>query len=220
MRTCKHCNIQIGGDWDICPLCQTKLKGQKEDAHFPYHGRSKHLSLPIKIILFIILSSCAVFLMLDLTYSFFDGAHPSIITCIWVAMVLLTIKHYFRNHRSIPKIIFNSMLLISILTYATTKIYNCEWLAIDYIIPIWCCLTLIVNFIFCLINAGFTESALIFLLLNIVVGIFPYVIILLRDGSTPILWTISFLTSVVTFIGISIFKGKTVLFELQKRMHL
>ena len=35
MRICKKCNLKIKTDSDICPLCQNKLIGKKEENVFP-----------------------------------------------------------------------------------------------------------------------------------------------------------------------------------------
>lgn len=220
MKTCKHCKITVGGEANICPLCQTKLKGENDEPYFPYKWKPKQIPLAIKILIFLLLSACVVFLILDLTYSLFDNFHPSIMTLVWIICILITTKHYIKNHRSIPKMIFGAMVLASLLTYITGKVYGFEWLAIDYIIPIWCCLTLIVNFVFCLIKAVFAESALIFMLLNIIVGIISYITILINNDDVPVSWMICLLLSIITFIGIAVFKGKTVFYEIQKRMHL
>ena len=48
-------------------------------------------------------------------------------------------------------------------------------IAIDAIVPILCSVTLVLNFIFAFVNRRFTENGLVYLLLNIVVGVVPYI---------------------------------------------
>ena len=34
MKTCLYCKIDVGGNLKKCPLCQSKLQGESEQAYF------------------------------------------------------------------------------------------------------------------------------------------------------------------------------------------
>ena len=94
-------------------------------------------------------------------------------------------------------------------------------IAIDAIVPILCSVTLVLNFIFAFVNRRFTENGLVYLLLNIVVGVVPYIGLTLRHSvRPPLAWVICLVISMITFLGLVIFKGRSLLAEFEKRLHL
>ena len=220
MRECKHCKIEVGGDLKVCPLCRSKLTGDKEEAYFPVPRKLKRLPLLFKIALFILLSACAVFVELDLTYKEKGSIHPSLPVLLWVVCILIMVRHFIKCHRNIPSIIFQVTLMVSVLTELTSIYIGFEDISSDYIIPILLCVSLTVNFIFCLIKAHFTENAIIYMLLNIIIGICAYISTIIHKGNPPVAWTMCLQLSVISFIGLIIFKGRTVISEIQKRLHM
>ena len=81
--------------------------------------------------------------------------------------------------------------------------------------------TLVLNFIFAFVNRRFTENGLVYLLLNIVVGVVPYIGLTLRHSvRPPMAWVICLVISMITFLGLVIFKGRSLLAEFEKRLHL
>ena len=83
-------------------------------------------------------------------------------------------------------------------------------------IPILCSVTLALNFIFAFINRRFTENGLVYLLLNIAVGVTPYIALTVMRARTPLTWVICLIVSVITFLGLVIFKGRALRAELEK----
>ena len=221
MKKCLHCNIEVGGNLKACPLCQSPLKGEGERDYFPQPKALKTLALPLKILLFLILSGAVVMTVLEVSFTEGNGIHWSYVVDTWIVVILLLIRHFAKNHRYVPRIIFWSMLTLSALIILTGQYCGFRSVSTDIIMPILCSATLIVNFIFCMVTAGFTENALVYMLLNIVVGVLPYMFLYFqRNHHTPIAWVVTLLISIVTFIGLVIFKGKNVKLELEKRFHL
>lgn len=93
-------------------------------------------------------------------------------------------------------------------------------MAIDLVIPILCTATLVLNFLFGFINRKFTENGLIYLLLNIGVGVVPYVVLTIRHTRAALPWVICLIVSVITFLGLVIFKGRALWSEFAKRLHM
>ena len=123
--------------------------------------------------------------------------------------------------RNAPKLLFQILIGTSlIVTFAD---YYAGWngIAIDAIVPILCSVTLVLNFIFAFVNRRFTENGLVYLLLNIVVGVVPYIGLTLRHSvRPPMAWVICLVISMITFLGLVIFKGRSLLAEFEKRLHL
>ena len=74
-------------------------------------------------------------------------------------------------------------------------------------------------------NPEFTANALVYLLMNIGVGLLPYILLFFRidrghiDGHS-IPWVNCLIISAVTFLGLVIFKGRDLRSEIAKRLHL
>lgn len=216
---CPHCHIEVGSDAKACPLCQSSLVGEKEQAYWPHNTQLRNLSLFWKFVLFICLTASALCFFIDYQFSQKEHFHWSILVIGWVIAFLWLAFRVFKTHRSAPKIIFISMLTLSVMMFLTGWYGGFRAISIDYVIPIFCCITLVVNFIFSFIDAGFTENAVVYMLLNIGVGTVPYIGLLLHRGSAPMAWKISLLISVITFIGLAVFKGKAMISEIHRRLH-
>ena len=56
---------------------------------------------------------------------------------------------------------------------------------------------------------------------NMVVGVVPYIGLTLRHSvRPPMAWVICLIISMITFLGLVIFKGRILLAEFEKRLHL
>lgn len=216
---CTHCNIEVGSNTKICPLCQSHLVGESEKEYWPIPRDLKHQSMLWKIFLFICLVATALCLFIDFLFIETKHFHWSVIVLAWVVVFVTSLSHFIKCHRSVPRVIFQIMIEFSVMIFATGWYGNFRAVSIDYLMPIVCSITLVINFIFSFIDASFTESSLLYLLLNIGVGVVPYIALYIHRGKAPMAWTISLLISVITFLGLAVFKGKTMISEVQKRLH-
>ena len=97
--------------------------------------------------------------------------------------------------------------------------------SVDLVIPILCSVTLVCNFIFAFWRSRFTQNALVYMLLNIGVGVLPYLLLLFRVGTGridahSIPWVICLIISAITCLGLIIFQGRALRCELEKRLHM
>lgn len=201
MKTCPHCHIQVGGSAQYCPLCQNPLVGTPEPDRYPkVVPPARQTSLFYRIAAFVLLGAAVI--------------------C-GVVGVLMLLRALLRQGRNAPKLLFQILIGTSlIVTFAD---YYAGWngIAIDAIVPILCSVTLVLNFIFAFVNRRFTENGLVYLLLNIVVGVVPYIGLTLRHSvRPPMAWVICLVISMITFLGLVIFKGRSLLAEFEKRLHL
>ncbi|MCR5468003.1 MAG: hypothetical protein K6F37_03500 [Lachnospiraceae bacterium] len=221
MNSCPHCNIKVGGDREKCPLCQSTLLGEGEMPHWPKPERLRQVSLAVKIINFVLLSVAVVFLAFDFLILPPGHKHFSLVIFFAGLVIYSLIGHFLRRRANVPRILFQSMLVLSILFILIGWYLGFRGIILYWVMPILCSTTLVLNFIFSFIDKGFTEDSLVYILLNIVVGIIPYVAIYLhRWAQPPMTWTITLIISVITFIGLVIFKGRRVFTEMEKRLHM
>ncbi len=216
---CTYCHIEVGSNAKVCPLCQNQLTGEIEEEYWPSPKDLARHSTLWKVFLFICLVVCTLCFFIDYLFNESMHFHWSLAVIAWVIVVDIMLARFIKSHRSVPKIIFQSMLVFLIMIYLTGWYCGFRETSLDMIMPIVCSVTLVLNFIFSFIDAKFTESSLLYMLLNIVVGVVPYIAIYLSRGTDPVTWTITLLISVITFIGLAVFKGKTMLVEIHKRLH-
>lgn len=217
---CTHCNIEVGSNKKICPLCQSALIGEPENEYWPSPKELKHHSIVWKCYLFVSFVAAAVCFLVDFLIVETKHFHWSLFVISWIIVAIYLISLFIKNHRTIPKNIFQSMIIVGIMIYLTGAFGGFRNVSVDFIMPILCSTTLVVNFVFSFIDAGFTDSALFYMLLNIGVGTIPYIILwIIRDHHAPVAWTITLMISVITFIGLAVFKGKTMVSEVERRLH-
>lgn len=216
---CTYCHIEVGSNAKVCPLCQSQLTGQIEEEYWPSPKALARNSILWKIFLFLCLVGCTLCFFIDFLFNEGDHFHWSVVAIAWTLVVVIMLARFIKSHRSVPRIIFQSMLVFLIMIYVTGWYCGFRQRSLDVIMPIACSATLVLNFIFSFIDAKFTENSLLYMLLNIVVGVVPYIAIYVHRGSDPIAWTITLFISVITFMGLAVFKGKTMVVEIHKRLH-
>lgn len=220
MKTCPNCKIRVGGSPEYCPLCQSQLLGEGEPARYPHvEPELRRYSLAYKIIAFVLLTITIICMAVD--FLVLDSAmHWSLPVLIGVAGTLILLRTLMKRRRNAPKLLFQTLILVSAVLLLCDVVTGWHRFSIDLIIPVMCTVALVLNFIFAFVNRRFTENSLVYLLLNIVIGVLPYVALLIGPSHTPGLWLICLIVSIITFLGLAIFKARDLWAELQKRLHL
>ena len=222
MKTCPNCKITVGGG-DTCPLCQSELVGPDSPPIFPtVEPEQRRLSMLYKILAFCLLSATVLCGALD----FMGGrgsarGHWSLIVLFCVVSLLVMLRILVRPHPNLPRLMFQLLVGVSLV------VLLCDWyvgfpgFSVDYVVPILCSVTLLLNFILAFIHRCYTENGLVYLLMNIFIGVVPYLVLLLRHGDrSTTWWAVCLVISVITFLGLAVFRGRSLWVELQKRLHL
>ena len=198
MNTCPHCHIQVGGDARYCPLCQNRLPGSAGEPYFPATAPRIHrASLLYKIVAFVL----------------------SALVVVGGAFDFLLLEETPHRH-------FSVLMAVSALLVFTDWFNGYTGYSLDLVVPILCCVALACNFIFAFLRSNFTANALVYLLMNIGIGVLPYILLFFRidyDGKLDahsIPWVICLILSIITFLGLVIFRGRDLKNELVKRLHM
>ena len=207
MNTCPHCHIRVGGDTAYCPLCQNRLSGPAGEPYFPATAPRIHrASLLYKIVAFVLSALIVV-----------AGAFD---------FLLMVLRAVLRRRFNGPRQIFNLLLLVSALLVFTDWFNGYTGYSLDLVVPILCCAALVCNFIFAFLRSRFTANALVYLLMNIGIGVLPYILLFFRIDYSGRLdahslpWVICLIISVITFLGLVIFRGRALKNEIVKRLHM
>ena len=212
MNTCPHCHIRVGGDTAYCPLCQNRLSGPAGEPYFPATAPRIHrASLLYKIVAFVLSALIVVagafdFLLMEDT----PHRHFSILMAVWAVAVLRVVRAVLRRRFNGPRQIFNLLLLVSALLVFTDWFNGYTGYSLDLVVPILCC----------------AANALVYLLMNIGIGVLPYILLFFRIDYSGRLdahslpWVICLIISVITFLGLVIFRGRALKNEIVKRLHM
>lgn len=219
MKNCLNCGIEIGGNVKTCPLCQNALVGEASVDNWPPLEKLKKRAFFYKLQLFIVLASIVICLSLDylLELNGESSRHWSMIFSVCAITVEIVVTGFVKRSVVVAKILSMSVLHVSLILLFVSWYYNFMGLVVYVVIPFLMCATLIANLVFSLIDK--TSNAMVYLLANILVGVLAYAVIMAGHKSNTLPWTICLMCSMVTLIGIIIFKGKKVISEIQKRMN-
>ena len=227
MKHCPHCHIEVGGPGRYFPLCHTPLAGG-DDGEAPYFPPSpppgQRMPLAMKLVLFVLLAAVVVCVAVDFLIlepgETGGRLHWSLAVAVCAAAALLLCRALLLGSRNAPKLLFQILIGTALVAYFLDRFLGLGGVSFLYVIPILCSVTLALNFIFAFINRRFTENGLVYLLLNIAVGVTPYIALTVMRARTPLTWVICLIVSVITFLGLVIFKGRALRAELEKRLHL
>lgn len=227
MKQCPHCHIRVGGSGRYCPLCHTPLEGVPTPDDAPWFPPSpppgRRMPLAMKVLVFLLLAGAFVCTGIDyliLEPGEAGGLHWSLAVWVCVAAALLLLRALFLGSHNAPKLLFQLLVGTALVAGFLDWFLGLGGVSYRFIIPILCSVTLVLNFLFAFVNRRFTENGLVYLLLNIAVGITPYIALSAMRTRPPLPWIICLLISVITFLGLVIFKGRDLRTELAKRLHL
>ena len=217
MRKCNRCNVSFDGTRENCPLCQGALTGEASEWNWEPSAHLKTQAFVYKLQWVVVLSICAVALVLDFLLDLNPGAHYSFVALLWSLSLEILIRDFIKTRAYPTKIISLSSVAISILLSATAWYYG-FFEPIFYItVPCIIGACIVSNFVFCFIDKH--GNTLVYLLSTIVIGAIPYVVVYFMESPIKLPWTICLIISIVALIGIIGFKGKQVKDEFLKRFN-
>ncbi len=213
-----HCNINVGGEMNQCPICQNALTGDSTPYNWPPMKKLRLQSFFFKLQLFIVLALTSVSLALDFLMDINIGPHWSVPVLVWAVTLELLIRHFIKKSVSAAAIVTDAVLHFCALILLTGWYMGFYEPVVNLVVPIALSGLLITNLIL-----AFTDkkgNSMVYLLVNIILGIVPYLILFIKRSEIPLSYIICLMISVVTFIGICVFRGRAVLNEVEKRMNI
>ncbi|MGN0706626.1 MAG: DUF6320 domain-containing protein [Faecalibacterium sp.] len=225
MKRCPHCRIQVGGGPEYCPLCRNPLVGEPSAALWPRTSPPlKRLTMVFKVAAFVLLGITVVCAAVDFLLIPQAHTHWSGLVLGWALGLLAVLYLQMRRHANVPKLLFQLFVAASALAMFTDWFFGWSGFSLDYVVPVLCSAVLVVNFGFSFVRARFTENALIYLLLNMLMGVLPYLLLPFKLDSGGLAhsvpWVVCLIVSTLSFLGLVLFKGRALRAELEKRLHL
>ncbi|MGB4588641.1 MAG: DUF6320 domain-containing protein [Clostridiaceae bacterium] len=222
MQYCNHCKVSIRNPKEQCPLCGNKLAPLDDELEkkeifpsIPSYLKS-HLTLRILILVSIILVvfSFSIYAIFPTKMNW-----PLLLTfgivSIWLDLIFLVQKRFH-----IPKKIVWQVAIISLLSvFWDWKIGWIGW-SITYVIPFLCLIGMILMYSIAIIMKLSTRDYITYVFIDALFGIIPIIFILFNLVDVIYPSIISIAISVIFLAAIFILQGKSIISELDKRMHM
>lgn len=222
MKKCPYCKVEVGGNPEKCPLCQSKLMGEGDRAYFPVQDTMKFRSFLYKLQLFIvwvvIIACLGLDFLVHLRLPGLPELHWGLLVAMWlVAFEFLIMRQFKPGMGSARKV---TMMVLIILAMLSVTAYFLGFLQItlDLIVPVVITGAVIANFVLAMVDKN--GNAMAYLLSGLLCGVIPSIVLFIVKDRMPVAWMVCMIVSLVLFAGVIIFKGRLVAGELQRRFNV
>ncbi len=218
MLYCKNCKVNITGNHNKCPLCQSDIIGEPGKTNtFPIIREEKHLiNLILKITALITIAVSAISVLINLG---FRGSWSLYVIAGFITgwiVIWITVK----MHGNITKNSIWLTVIISILSIIWDMSTGYRGWSIDYVLPIICCFAMIEMFIIAKIMKLRIEDYIVYLIIDILFGIVPLVFLLMNIVKIVYPSLICVAGSIISLAILILFEGKALKAEIVRRIHL
>ena len=226
MKNCPYCKMNIGGNLEKCPVCQNTLEGEGERDYWPKLVVNSRRVKAFQIVMFAVISISIVALAMDFLFLKTDHHSFGPLVMAWTVIPGWQLENVIKKHYNLLKTLFVALIAMSILCglseFYIHVAWNTPYLGITpgYIIPILCSANMISNFVLSFVDKQFTDHSLIYMFMNVLVGIVPWIALFFIAGTPPMTWSICMVINTLAVVALFIFRGRIVINEFRKRFHL
>lgn len=214
MKICPYCKITVGGDTEECPLCQNELEGNLNERHWPVIRRLKRTPKIYNLVLFLVLSAAFLSVVWDLLLDGIPGFQFAHVVVIWLLAGLFVFSKSVKSIHNLSGIVTRAVLWSAVILLITSI-----WYPVFFpVIPILLTGILVFNFIITMLDRR--GVSMVYFLGSVLIGIISFILVLVVRRETALPWLICFITAIISFIGIAVFKGRMIFVEVRKRFFL
>ena len=222
MRYCDKCKVEVRGSQEFCPLCQHELQikdaSDNEDVYPNQVQKRFNNHMLLKVFGFIGLSASilAVFFNIILpSESLWSLIVVVVMACLWLSLAMA-----IKKHKNILKYLWQQMIIITLLTICIDALTGQHGWAISFVLPIILTVAMIVMYLLSKILHLQVGDYMIYLLLDALFGIIPLILVNTQKLISDIPSLICILTSIISVVALVIFEGKSIISELNRRLHI
>ncbi|MDD4389739.1 MAG: DUF6320 domain-containing protein [Eubacteriales bacterium] len=220
MQYCDHCQVNIRGNKERCPLCKNRIPADDEGTSpvYPDIPLVYERHLIIRMLLFITVVTIVVGLAVYRLV--FYNVNWLIFMLLGLLSMWLSIALVFRNKNNITNNIMWFVILVSSLSVLWDWKIGWKGWSLDYVIPIVCVTAIFAMYVAAKAMRLSAKDYMIYFLLGGLFGIIPIVFILFNWLNVLFPSIISVSVSIIFLSAIIIFQGENIRSELDKKMHL
>ncbi|WP_298029535.1 DUF6320 domain-containing protein [uncultured Dysosmobacter sp.] len=221
MRYCEKCGVHVIGSPPCCPLCQGPLTGEADGngnvyPDIPFAGRPHQL-------LFRLLALGTVIAMVLCTAAFLCLPEHRVAALSGIAGLAsgwLTVGIAFKKRGRPLKAVFWQVCVLSILVLAWDHGMGWRGWSLNYVLPVLYTCTMLAMAVIARLLHLRPSDYLLYLLLNILLGLIPLVLLLCGLLRTVYPAVICAAVSVIFLAVLILFEGPALKGELLRRLHL
>lgn len=219
-KHCDKCMVNVTGAQTVCPLCQAQLNGEEScQRTFPFIDTIMHKhNLLIRILFFI--SAVLVVLCFAANYLFPFPGFWSLFVVIGVVCMWTSVSLIVRKRHNIPKTILVQAILLSTVVLALDLMTGWHRWSITYAAPCFFIVAILAVWAVAFILRLPLEHFLVYLLIDLAIGVIPIFFILFGWVSVNIPSLLCVLASTISFVALLSFKEKALGNEVKKRLHM
>lgn len=224
MTYCLHCQVEVDKQHTHCPLCQMKLTNQTVNTPLSYPQyrkpkRNKKLRIKVWLYATIVLMTATITLNIFTWHLYPVKWSPIIVIASFYLWYLGSDIYRHFNINTLAKILWRNYLLLSALLIIIDVSFGFSRWSLNYGVPLTGIITGLLMTFWSLVNKSMWRDDIGYILLTLGINVIPCIVFLF-EGIT-VLWPslISLLYGLLTVLGLFIFSGKRLLYELQKRFH-
>lgn len=219
MKHCDACKLDISGDRERCPLCQTPLSGEPTPEIFPlvptiYRQFNMFFKLMMFISVIVALVTLSINLLMDGT-GFWSLFVLLGIACVWISLAIAV-----RKRKNIPKGMLYQVFIVSVLCVIWDFVTGWHRWSVDFVIPMLCLSCIVAMAILSKILSWSLETIIIYFWIAALFGIVPIVFYFLKILRNPIPSIICVAGSLLCLSAIIIFNGSNIWSELKRKFSL
>lgn len=220
MRKCDNCQVEIKGNWELCPLCELPLDLSQKvvsssypDVPMKYNRRSitKWLLTLSIVIIFVTL---ALGLIWQGRIQWLQASLFGVVT-MWLAVLII-----LRKRRNVAKSILYLLITLSLLCIYLDYLIGWTGWSTTFAVPIICSASISGLFIASHFMKMRISDYVLYLVAAAMLGLVPILFLIFNWVGTVIPSWISIGLSALMLTIISILRGSEILRELQKRMFI
>ncbi|NKZ27941.1 DUF6320 domain-containing protein [Vagococcus lutrae] len=224
MTQCLRCQVEVAPEHTHCPLCDFPLNEHTTPSPtaFPHYQKERHKHRKtIKVWLFVtfVLSTLAIATN-ALTWSQFSHVWSPIVAILLFYFWFLARELYRRFYINLvaKTLWYNYLILSTLMIVIDVSNHFLRW-SLNYAIPFLGIGTGLLMTLWSIKNKSMWRDDIGYLLLIIGVNSLPLLLFFFK--AVTVLWpsVLSILYGTLTAVGIWIFSGKRLMYELQKRFH-
>lgn len=220
-QICEKCRVVIVGDHKVCPLCQSHLSGSPEPQKdtFPFMDTIMHRhNMLIRTLFFI--SAVLVVLCFAANYLFSYPGFWSLFVALGVLGMWMSVGIVLRKRHNIPKTILWQAIFFSVIMVGVDFMTGWHRWSLDYAMPCFFIVAVLGMWAVAGILRLRLEDYLVYMLIDVVIGIIPIIFIVFDFVDTKIPSLLCVLASIISLIALVTYKDGEVKNEVRKRLHL
>ncbi|MGX6977865.1 DUF6320 domain-containing protein [Vagococcus elongatus] len=224
MTKCIRCQVDVADNHLNCPLCGIKLRESIKDTHVSYPEYpqiAKRKKLLVKVWTFVTISIIVFSLAINaLTWKVKPiGWSPILSIAVFYIWFLGQDLYQKFNINLVAKTLWNNYLILTVFFLIVDNVTGYGKWSLNFVIPFLGIATGFIMTLWSVKNKSMWRDDIGYILLILGVNVLPFILFLLK--AVDVLWPsiASLLYGVMTVVGIFIFSGRRLLYELQKRFH-